>query len=136
MRIEEARRANDSVNLGPLLAAVMELRGSRYVGWVEKNYLRDPQRTAQEIDAALLALGEHGKANAAVPRERVVYAFRSFLIAYPQKAGLVASLLADWERWEFTSAFEALIESRAFLPTSERYAVLDFIMRSQQAAKK
>ena len=134
-RIEQSRISKDSTSLGPLLAAMLEIRGNTYVSWIEKNYLLDPQRSAQELDAALLALGEHGKADDAVSRNRVVVAYRFFLSANPEKAGLVASLLADWQRWEFTTSFKSLIESRVTLPSSERYAVLDFILRSQQAAK-
>ena len=136
LRIEDARRSNDSTHLAPLLAAMLELKGSSYVDWIEENYLSDPSRSTPEIAAALGALGEHGKADAAVPRERVVAAFRAFLTANPDKAGLVASLLADWQRWEFTPAFKSLIESGTTLSSAERYAVLDFITRSQKTAQK
>lgn len=136
LRVEEARRSNDSTNLAPLLAAMLELKGSSYVDWIEKNYLSDSSRSVPEIAAALEALGEHGKADTAVPLERVVAAFGTFITANPDKAGLVASPLADWQRWEFTPAFKTLIESGTTLSSAERYAVLDFITRSQKTAQK
>jgi len=136
MRIEEAGLSNDSTHLGPLFAAMLELRGSSYVDWIERNYLSDPKCSTPEIAAAIGALREHGEADAAVPRERVVAAFRSYLAANSSKAGLVARALGDWQCWEFTPAFETLIASRATLPTSERYAVLDYIIRSREATAK
>jgi hypothetical protein len=136
-QIDTAWKANSAANLGPLLAADLELRGPIRVAWIEEKYLRAPQRTAPEFEAALLALSEHGKANATIPRERVIAAYRVFLTAHPDQAGLVAKDLGDWGRWEFAPEFQALIRARTPLPSSAaRNAILDYLLRSQEPAAK
>jgi hypothetical protein len=136
-QIDTAWKANSTANLGPLIAADLELRGPARVAWVEEKYLRDPQRTAPEFEAAILALSEHGKANATVPRERVIAAYRVFLTAHPEQAGLVAKDLGDWGRWEFVPQFQALIRARTALPsTAARSAILDYLVRSQEPDAK
>lgn len=95
-RLDVARSAKDADNLSAMLAADLELRGQERVAWIEEVYLTDRQRTLPEIEAALLALSVQGEANGVVPRERVIKAYRSFIIARKPMAGFVAMELADW----------------------------------------
>ena len=62
--------AGDTENLGPTLAADMELGGAARVAWIESHFLADQGCSTSEMKAALLALSVQGNANAAIPRKR------------------------------------------------------------------
>ena len=62
--LESAWKSKDSTNLGAELAADLELRGPSRIGWIEERYFVDHDRTMPEIQAALLAMGEQGRATA------------------------------------------------------------------------
>jgi hypothetical protein len=79
----------------------------------EESEKADCRQASLEIEAALLALGVHGGANAAVPRERVIEAYRFFIRARKPMAGFVAQQLADWEYWDATADYVALLKSDA-----------------------
>lgn len=135
-RIDTGWTSHDVTNLAAMLAADLELRGPSRVDWIETMYFADRNRTLPEIEAALLALSVHGDANAAVPRERVIQAYRFFMRAHEPMAGFVALELAGWEYWDVTPEYVALLKSNAIKDPGSRYAVLTYLHRSPQAAAK
>ncbi len=110
-QLDIAWHAKDATNLASLLAADLELRGASRVAWLEDRYLRDRARTAPEIAAALLALSVQGQTRGAIPRERVIEAYRMFMREHPDRAGLVAPDLAAWSYWDATPEYAALLKS-------------------------
>jgi hypothetical protein len=86
-RLDAAWESGDAADLAAMLAADLELRGPSRVDWIEKAYFADRSRTLPEINAALLALGVHGDADAAVPRARVIEAYRLFIRERKPMAG-------------------------------------------------
>jgi hypothetical protein len=132
-RIEAAWGRGDATNLGPMLAADLELRGAAGVGWVEAKYLRDRARTAPEIKAALLALSVHGNSNGAIPRDRVIQSYRVFMKEHPEIAGYVAQDLAAWQYWDAVPEYVALMKSGSPQQYPSRLAILAYLRQSSSA---
>ena len=132
-RLDLARSAKDADNLSAMLAADLELRGQDRVAWVEKVYLTDPQRALAEIEAALLALSVQGEADATIPRELVIKAYRSFILARKPMAGFVAMELADWGAWEVTADYIDIIKSKSVKDPAGEFAILSYLNRSPVA---
>jgi hypothetical protein len=135
-RLEVAWKTHDATNLAPMVAADLELRGPSRVAWLEKRYLLDPGRTMAEIQSALLALGEHGRTEGAVPRERVIRAYRTFIRARKPIAGLVAQDLAEWGCWDVAPEYTALLKSGIPLDLASRRAIVAYLERSSRANAK
>ncbi|MBY5570600.1 hypothetical protein HFO55_25685 [Rhizobium leguminosarum] len=129
-QIDAAMKKRETTNLSAMLAADLELRGQSRVGWLETTFLTDRQRSLQEVQAALLALSVHGGAADTLPRIRIVEAYRAFITARPQMAGFVAMELADWEAWEATPDYVAIIRANAVKDPGERFAILSYLQRS------
>jgi hypothetical protein len=128
--IDTAIKTRDTTNLSALLAADLELRGASRVDWLETTFFADRQRTLQEIQAALLALSVHGGADGTIPRTRVIEAYRYFIKARSPMAGFVAMELADWEAWDATADYVAIIRSKAVKDPAEQFAILSYLQRS------
>jgi hypothetical protein len=135
-RIDTAWKSNDATYLAAILAADLELRGSSRVGWIEQMYFSDRNRTLAEIEAALLALSVHGVANATVPRERVIQAYRLFIKERKPMAGFVARELADWEHWDATPEYVTLLKSDAIRDPLSHFAVTNYLQRSPHPAAR
>jgi hypothetical protein len=135
-RIDTAWSSRDATNLAAMLAADLELRGPSRVGWIERMYFADTDRTMPEIDAALLALGVHGGASGAVPRDRVIQAYRLFMRERKPMAGFVAQELADWAHWDATPEYVALLKSNAVKDPASHFAIVNYLQRSPRAAAK
>jgi hypothetical protein len=133
-RMEAAWKSHDATNLAAMIGADLELRGPSRVGWVEAMYFADRARTMPEIEAALLALGVHGEASRTVPRERVIQAFRSFIKERPPMAGFVAQQLADWNSWDATTEYVALLESDVVKDPASHFAVVNYLQRAAAKA--
>jgi hypothetical protein len=133
-QIDAARNSHDTTNLGAMIGADLELRGPLRVGWVEDMYFADHSRTLPEIEAVLLALSVHGNANRTVPRERVIQAFRLFIRGRPPMAGFVAPQLADWNYWDATTEYAALLKSNAIKDPASEFAIVNYL-QSAAAAK-
>ena len=132
-RMEAAWTSHDATNLAPMIGADLELRGPSRVGWVEAMYFADRTRTMPEIAAALLALGIHGEANRTIPRERVIEAYRAFIKKRPPMAGFVAQQLADWDYWDATTEYAALLASDAVKDPASHFAVVNYLQRAAAA---
>jgi hypothetical protein len=135
-RIGAAWHSRDAKNLAATLAADLELRGPSRVGWIEKMYFADADRTLPEIEAALLALSVHGGANGTVSRERVIQAYRFFIKERKPMAGFVAQELADWGYWDATTDYVALLKSNAVKDPASHFAVVSYLQRSPRPAAK
>jgi hypothetical protein len=133
-RLKAAWQSHDATNLAAMLAADLELSGPGRVERIEQAYFADRTRTLPEIDAALLALTVQGGANAAIPRERVIEAYRLFIRERPAMAGFVALQLADWEYWDATPDYVALLKSDALKDPASHFAVVNYLRRSPHAA--
>jgi len=132
-RIDDARRAKDATNLAALLAADLEIRGPSRVDFIEKAYFADRERTLPEIRAALLALSVHGGANAAVPRSRVIAAYRVFMKERKPMAGFVAHDLAKWDYWDASAEYVQLLKADALPDPASRVAVIAYLLQSPSA---
>ena len=132
-RIETAWTSHDTTNLAAMIGADLELRGPSRVDWVESMYFADRTRTLPEIEAALLALNVHGDANRTVSRERVIQAYRAFIRERPPMAGFVAPQLADWNYWDATTDYEALLNSNAIKDPASEFAVVNYLQRAAAA---
>jgi hypothetical protein len=126
--LETAWKSKDSTNLGAELAADLELRGPSRIGWIEERYFVDHDRTMPEIQAALLAMGEQGRADGAIPRWCVIDAYRVFNREHEALAGLVAKDLAEWKCWEFVPKFTAIVHSSGSQPNAYRNGLLYYLV--------
>jgi hypothetical protein len=135
-RIDAAWMARDAKNLAAMLAADLELRGPSRVDSLEKRYFSDGNRTLPEIEAALLALSVQGGANGAIPRARVIAAYRSFMRERKAMAGFVASELADWEYWDATEDYVALLKSNAVKDPAAHFMIVNYLQRSPRPSAK
>lgn len=135
-RLDGALARQDATDLAALLAADMELRGADRVAWVEATYLADRSRSLPEVEAALTALSVQGEADATVPRDEVVSAFRRFIRARPPMAGFVAPDLTRWRAWEASPDYAALIETGAVKDPAEEFAILSFLQQSPDPSAK
>ena len=133
-QIDQALLARDPANLSAMLAADLELRGPSRLDWLHATFFADRQRTLPEIDAALLALSVQGEADSAVPREKVVGAYRSFIRARKPMAGFVAIELANWEAWDATEDYVDVIRSKAVKDPAGRFAILSYLKSSPLTA--
>jgi hypothetical protein len=77
-----------------------------------------------------------GTANAAVPRDRVIEAYRLFIRERKPMAGFVAQQLADWEHWDATAEYVALLKSDAVKDPASHFAVVNYLHRSPHDAAK
>jgi hypothetical protein len=133
-RIDKVRQTHDAANLAAMLTADLQLRGPDRVGWLEQAYFTDQSRSMAEIEAALLALKVHGDTNAAVPRDRVIQAYRVFIRQRPAMAGFVAEELAEWGYWDAASEYAALLEADAIKDPASEFAVGVYLRRAGDAA--
>ncbi|MBY5587367.1 hypothetical protein HFO49_07690 [Rhizobium leguminosarum] len=129
-QIDAAMKTRDETNLSAMIAADLELRGPTRVDWIEQTYFADHQRTLPEIQAALLALSVHGGAEGTVPRRRVVEAYLYLIKARKAMAGFVAMELADWEAWDATAEYVAIIRSKSVRDPAELFAILSYLKLS------
>ena len=132
--IDQTLKAGDATNLSAMLAADLELRGLSRLDWLHATFFADRQRKLPEIDAALLALSVQGEADAAVPRERVVEAYRAFIKARKPMAGFVAMELANWEAWDATADYVDIIRSKAVKDPAGQFAILSYLKSSPLTA--
>jgi hypothetical protein len=133
-RIDNSGRTHDATNLAAMLTADLQLRGPERVAWLEQAYFADQSRSMAEIEAALLTLQVHGDAAAAVPRERVIQAYRVFIRERPAMAGFVAQELAEWGYWDAASEYAALLEADAIKDPASEFAVGVYLQRAAEAS--
>jgi hypothetical protein len=132
--LESSWRTHAVTNVSAMLAADLQLRGVARVDWVEAKYVADHGRTMEEIEAALLALHVHGDADGAIPRTRVLQAYRTFIAEHPPMAGFVAPIVADWNYWGAQPQLAALLKSNALTDPASRLAVESYLQRAEASS--
>jgi hypothetical protein len=135
-QLDAAWEAKGATNVGPMLAASLELRGSSRMAWIDAKYMGNRDRTRPELDAALLALSVQGGANAAIPRERVIQSYRMFIDVHKELAGFVAQDLAAWSYWDAAPAYIALLHSDVVQDAASRYAMVNYLRQSPRAGDR
>jgi hypothetical protein len=133
-RLEAAWTAGDATNVGPMIAAVLELRGPTRMAWVDERYMRDQRRSTRELEAALLALSVQGNANGAIPRERVIQSYRTFIKEHRAIAGFVAQDLAAWQYWDAVPEYVALLKSSTPQQYPSRIAIVAYLRQYPNAS--
>jgi hypothetical protein len=94
-----------------VLVADLELRGPSRLDWVERTWLSGTGRSLPELQAALQALSVQGGADVAVPRARVVGAYRGFVRSGHALAGHPALDLLSWRAWDAVPDYVALLRA-------------------------
>lgn len=108
--LEEAWTTHDTSLAAALLTARIEREGASGVAWLEKHYIRNRDRTLDEVKASVAALAVHGIANLSI-RPRIREACLKLLIERRPLSGLVARLLATWGDRSARAHFEGLLAS-------------------------
>ena len=130
-----AASTGDAKNLAALLTADLELRGPSRVAWIEDRYLRERARTTPEITAALLALSVQGNTrDGAIPRRRVIEAYRVFMREHRDLAGLVAQDLAAWQYWDAVQEYEELLASGPRQQYASQAGIVAYLRQSPRAS--
>ena len=136
-RLAQAVKTNDASNLAALLTAAMEMEGASRVAFIESTYFGRPgDRSANEVQAALLALSVQGGADARIPRRRVVDAYLVLARSGHPLAGYAAPDLAAWQIWEAVPTYIALLRSGAPQHPASQVAILNFLAASPRADAK
>jgi hypothetical protein len=116
-----------------MIAADLEIAGASHVDWIETRVFADRGCTMPEIEAALLALNVLGDTDGAVPRARVVAAYRDFIKLRPPMAGFVAPQLADWGAWDAAANYAALVKSNVVADPASQFAIINYLKRAAEA---
>lgn len=128
--LERLRGQENRTELSALLASVLELGGPGRVAFIEERYLFDGAPSLAEVEAALVALGVHGTADRAIPRSRVVEAYRRFIRQRPPLAGYVAIDLARWGEWGATGDNVDLLNADAITDPASAFAAASYVRGS------
>jgi hypothetical protein len=116
-----------------MIAADLALGGPSRVEWIGARIFASRTSTMPEIKAALLALNVLGDANGAVPRARVVAAYRDFIELRPPMAGFVAPQLADWGCRDAAADYAAIVKSDAAIDPASDFAIRNYLKRAAEA---
>ena len=130
LRLEALWTAHEATNLGPMIAADLQLRGPTRMAWVDTKYMGDRLRSTRELEGALLALSVLGNANGAILRERVIQSYQLFMQEHKELAGFVAWDLAAWQYWGAVPVYLALIKSNVRQDFKSRVAVFAYLRQS------
>jgi hypothetical protein len=134
LRLEALSMAHDATNLGPMIAADLQLRGPSRMAWVDAKYMGNRLRSTRELEAALLALSVLGNANDAIPRARVIQSYRLFMQEHKELAGFVAWDLAAWQYWGAVPVYLALNKSNVRQDFKSRVAISAYLGQSPVAS--
>ncbi|RFC53019.1 MAG: hypothetical protein DVB22_000092 [Verrucomicrobia bacterium] len=134
-QLEAAWKANDASLLAALLTARIEREGDEGVAWLEVHYLRDRDRTLEEIQAAVAALGVQGEASDRL-RPRILAACRVFLAERRPLSGLVARDLAAWRDWSAAAHYQTLLASGEPVLPETRGRIQEYLKACRAAANK
>lgn len=129
-KLEAAWMAGDASSLGSMIAADLQLRGPSRMAWVDAKYLSDRLRSTKELEAALLALSVLGNANGAIPRERVIQSYLTFIRERQELAGLVAWDLAAWQYWGAAPLYRAIVKSNVRQSFASGAAISAYLAQS------
>ena len=122
--------------LSAMLAALVALREGAGLAWLEQQFLTSQSTPDAQVQAALLALSVHGADGVAISKDQIVAAYGRFIARNPQRAGFVASDLANWGRWEFAEAFGVALRSGEAQVFASRYAIVFYLLRNPRPRAK
>jgi hypothetical protein len=87
-----------TINLGAWAAAYIELNGNLALDQIEREYLSNPNRTAEEIEAVLAALSIHGRDAPTHLRRRIEQCYDTAARNHPLIVDKVSKDLAEWSK--------------------------------------
>lgn len=132
-QLEAAWKKNDASLIAALLTARIEREGDKGVAWLEDHYIRDRERTLEEIQAAVAALGVQGGASDTL-RPRILAACRTMLTERRPLSGLVARDLAAWGEWSADSHYQTLLASGEPVLPETRGMINEYLKACRAAA--
>ncbi len=94
--------------LAAKLTAHLEMQGVPALDWVITHYLKNSERTPDEINAAVDAIGIHGTANAAIPRLKAQQALHLLFKLRPEHVAQAAPYFEQWQDWSVESDYRKL----------------------------
>ena len=132
-KLDAAWRTNDATLVAALLTARIEREGEAGVAWLEEHYIRDRDRTLDEIQAAIAALSVQAGASERL-RPRIHTAYRVMLAERRPLSGLVARDLAAWGDWSAAGHYQTLLASGEPVLSETRRAITDYLAAVRQNA--
>jgi hypothetical protein len=126
-RVRAAWRDGKDTNLAAMLSAQIELTGAAAVDFIECAYICDRNRTLEEIQAAISALGVVGREGAPELRPRIASSFHLMVQQRRPLAGFVARDLATWGEWDVWADFAEMLRSGEPIYPSARPAMVDYL---------
>lgn len=136
-QLAKSAKAHDGSNLAALLTADMEMNGPSRVAALETTYFGNPgERSAGEVQAALMALSVQGGTDARIPRRRVVDAYLAFARSGHPLAGYAAPDLTSWQIWEAAPTYMNLLRSGVPQHPASQVAILNFLAASPRGDAK
>ena len=135
-RIQASWKAGDATNLAALLAADLELRGPSRLDWIEQSYLLNRRRSLEEQRAAVMALGEMGTDDSAIPRARVIEIYRRLVARRSPTAGLAAGDLALWQVWDLAPQYVALVRDNVAMSPYAQLTIFGYLRRNPRPDAK
>lgn len=133
-QLDAAWQNNDASLAAALLTARIEREGEGGVTWLESHYIRDRERTLEEIKAAVIALGVQGEAIPGL-RPRILAACRTLIAERRPLSGLVARDLIAWQEWSAESHFQTLLTSGEPVLPETRGMINDYLKACRAAAR-
>ena len=133
-KLEAAWRTNDATLVAALLTARIEREGEAGVAWLEEHYIRDRDRTLDEIQAAVAALSVQADASESL-RPRILAACRVMLAERRPLSGLVARDLAAWGDWSAAGHYQTLLASGEPVLPETRRAISAYLEASRMHSK-
>ncbi len=132
-QLEAEWKKNDAPLVAALLTARIEREGDKGVTWLEDHYIRDRDRTLEEIQAAVAALSVQGEASATL-RLRILAACRTLIAERRPLSGLVAPDLAAWKDWSAESHYQTLLTSGEPVLPETRGVINEYLKACRTAA--
>lgn len=118
-RIIEAAKsqARFSLNLqtAAWMTAYIEIRQHEALAFLDEHYIENPDRTIDEVKAALSALSVHGTTGHTHLRDRIIDSYRRAVDVHPDAAPLVTADMSSWERPDLADVIAGLLRERSEL---------------------
>ena len=99
---------------------------------LEDHFLRDTERSDEELQAIVRALSTQGSLEAPALRERIVLSYKILLQSFPQFAPQVAQDLAAWNRTELVDDLSEIMTLRGELQRADMHLIQDYLAVAAQ----
>jgi hypothetical protein len=110
--LRSAARFGLTLNLAAWATASIEQEGESAIAYLEENYLGNPDRSTEELEAISLALSTHGSNGRTELRDRIVSCYATLLETHPSMTAKVALDLIAWKRRELAAEVAEFIASK------------------------